>query len=255
MLKPTDKILIIAPHPDDEVIACGGLMLKYHDQIDVLCVNSSGVKYKTDTLSAEELAQIRCDDFVEVMKKAGIKKYHITKIWGIPPMINQIKKHFNEYSANFKFKEYDYIFVPHSQDNHVEHRYVGNKLLKKLLLKSGFKHNLKIVRYELWSPMPNPNYYEDITEYTKQKTDLINTYSSRNSHYAERILGLNKYRTLASFFENYEKYAEAYYVESIYDYLINTTLGKIVSLTTEIRNGIERKTVNIAGLKIKIKMR
>ena len=45
-IKDSDKILIIAPHPDDEVIALGGFISKYHNQIDILCVNSSGVENK-----------------------------------------------------------------------------------------------------------------------------------------------------------------------------------------------------------------
>ena len=67
-IKPTDKILLIAPHPDDEVIACGGFIAKYHNQIDVLCINSSGVKYKHDTLSAEEIAEMRCKEFEKTMQ-------------------------------------------------------------------------------------------------------------------------------------------------------------------------------------------
>ena len=120
-IKQKDRILIIAPHPDDEVIACGGFILKYHEQIDVLCVNSSGVKYKEDLLQAEQIADVRCKEFQNVMKKAGIKKFYITKIWGVPPMIKQIEEHFNDYINNYNFKDYDYIFVPHAYDNHIEH--------------------------------------------------------------------------------------------------------------------------------------
>lgn len=214
------RILIIAPHPDDEVIACGGFICKYHKQIDILCVNSSGVKYAWDTLSAEEIAQVRCDEFYNVAKLAGVNKIYIEKIWGIPPMINQIEKHYQHYLTHFDMKDYDFILVPHRDDAHIEHRYVGNELLKKLIEKQGYRENLKILRYELWSPMPNPNYYEDITEFAETKRELINAYKSRiNSHYAERILGLNKYRTLSSFFANPEKYVEAFYVEDVAVYL------------------------------------
>jgi len=220
IIKPTEKILIIAPHPDDEVIACGGFISKYHSQIDILCVNSSGIKYNWDTLSAEEIAQIRCDEFYDVAKLAEVNKVYVEKLWGEPVMIEKMKSHYKDYMAHFNMDDYDYILVPHKDDEHPEHKFVGNVLLKDLLKKQGYKDTLKIMRYELWSPIPKPNYYEDITEYVNKKTELINAYKSRrNSHYAERILGLNKYRTLRSFFGNPEKYAEAFYVEDLSIYM------------------------------------
>lgn len=57
------------------------------------------------------------------------------------------------------------------------------------------------MRYELWAPMEEPNYFEDISAYTAKKEEFINSYKSRSkSHYFERIIALNKYRTLNSFF-------------------------------------------------------
>lgn len=219
-VKSTDKILVVAPHPDDEVIACGGFIAKYHKQIDVLCINSSGVKYAWDKQTAEEIAQIRCDEFKSVMEAAGVKNFYITKIWGVPPMIKAIANHFNTYLNQVDFSSYDIILVPHDKDGHIEHRYVTNDLVKQLLRKSGYKKDAKILHYELWSPIQYPNYYEDITDYVDKKTKFIDLYvSRRGSHYAERILGLNKYRTLIPFFKNPEKFAEAFYEEDIKNYL------------------------------------
>ena len=253
-IKNKDKILVIAPHPDDEVIACGGFILKYHNQIDVLCINSSGVKYKEDILSAEEIAEIRCKEFEDVMKKAKINRYHIEKIWGVPPMIEQINKHFKEYLNHFNFKDYDYIFVPHYNDNHIEHQYVGNQLLKRFLLKSGFKQNLKIVRYELWSPMTKANCYEDITDYVEEKIELINTYKSRaGANYAKRIIGLNLYRALQVYLHDSTKYVEAYFVEDVSKFLFKIDKTKIFSIYKEVSDGTIRKVVTLFGLKIKLK--
>ena len=220
LIKPTDKVLVIAPHPDDEVIGCGGIIAKYSSQIDVLCINSSGVKYEWNVESAEEIAQIRCDEFYNVMKFAGINKSYIAKIWGIPPMFEDIKSNINNYLKNINLKDYDVIFIPHQFDGHREHRFVGNYLVKKLLKKNGFKKDLKIVRYEVWGTLQAPNYYEDITNFVDKKRELIDLYVSRNkAHYADRILALNYYRAIIASFKDVNSFAEAFCVQSIQDYL------------------------------------
>ncbi len=219
-IKPTDKILIIAPHPDDEVIACGGFIAKYHNQIDILCVNSSGIQYPGETLPAEEVAQIRCDEFYSTMKLAGVNKCYIEKLWGKPVMIEEMQGHYNDYLSRFDMKDYDFILVPHKEDAHPEHRFVGNILLKHFLETQGYKENLKILRYELWSPLKEPNYYEDITDFADKKRELILNYKIRDGkNYAERILALNKYRTLKPFFARPESYVEAYFVDNLNVYL------------------------------------
>lgn len=220
LINKEDKILIIAPHPDDEVIGCGGIIAKYSNQIDVLCINSSGVKYEWNSESAEEIAQIRCNEFYKIMKLANVNKCWIAKIWGIPPMFDYINKHFEDYINQFNYKDYDFIFIPHQLDGHREHRFVGNHLVKKILKKSGYKKDLKIVRYEIWSTIKLPNYFEDITDVKQKKEQLINLYQSRKGgKYAEKILALNYYRAMTSFFASPEKFAEAFYVQSIKEYL------------------------------------
>ncbi len=216
LIKKTDKILIVAPHPDDEVIACGGIIAKYRSQIDVLCINSSGVKYEKDENSAEDIAELRIQEFYNVMLTAGIRKAWIAKIWGIPPMFNAINSHINDYISKFNWKEYDFIFVPHRIDGHREHRYVGNHLVPLILKKTGYKSNLRIIRYEVWGTLADINYFEDISEYIEEKERLINLYISRKSgEYAARMSALNYYRGILAKCQ----YAEAYKVETVQAYL------------------------------------
>lgn len=211
-----DRVLIIAPHPDDEVIACGGIIAKYASQIDVLCINSSGVKYEHDKVDAEDIAKIRIQEFYDVVRTAGIHKAWIANIWGIPPMFKQIASHINDYINAFEWDTYDYIFIPHRMDGHREHRYVGNYLVPRVLKKTGYKKTLKIARYEVWSTMDDPNYFEEISEYVGRKEELINLYVSRKGgNYAARMIALNYYRGILAGCE----YAEAFRVIPIKDYL------------------------------------
>lgn len=218
LIKPEDKVLIIAPHPDDEVIACGGVISKYSKQIDVLCINSSGVQYEFSTETAEKIADIRIKEFYNVMKNAGIHKSWIAKIYGIPPMFSDINSHFCDYINKFSWKEYDFIFIPHRYDGHREHRYVGNYLVPRILNKTGYKKHLKIVSYEVWGTLNEINYFEDISMVINEKKRLINLYESRRSgEYSERMGALNFYRGILAKCQ----YAEAYKVETVKQYLKN----------------------------------
>lgn len=216
LIKKTDRILIVAPHPDDEVIACGGIIAKYASQIDVLCINSSGVKYEKDRSSAEEIAELRVREFYNVMTSAGVHKAWIAKIWGIPPMFQKIDSHIDDYISKFNWPEYDFIFVPHRADGHREHRYVGNHLIPLILRKTGYKPSLRIVQYEVWGTLTDINYFENISECIKEKERLINLYVSRQEgEYAARMSALNYYRGILAKC----KYAEAYRVETVQTYL------------------------------------
>ena len=49
-LQKNEKILVVAPHPDDESLGCGGLMSKYGKQCDVLLL-TDGRRGKSEGLS------------------------------------------------------------------------------------------------------------------------------------------------------------------------------------------------------------
>lgn len=207
LIKNDSRILVIAPHPDDESIACGGILAKYGEQIDCLCVNSSGIKYDWNEETASEIADKRISEFYQVNKIAHTKSSYCAKFFGIPPFFLDMKKHINEYLKRFNFAEYDIIFTPSQKDGHREHRFVSNFLLPKLLSKSKYKKNLLICLYDVWSAIEDVNYYEDISSVIDKKQELIDVYQSRiNNQYFPCISGLNRYRGLIAKCE----YAEAF---------------------------------------------
>ena len=216
LIKKNHRCLIVAPHPDDECIGCGGIISKYASNIDVLIINSSGVARNKKELNAEHMADIRIKEFNQCMNKAKIKNRWIFRIFGTPPMFEDIEKHFDEYLKTVDFKSYDRIFMPHISDGHKEHRYVSTCLLPRLLEKSGFKKSSLAVFYEVWSTIDDPNYFEDISSVVKNKAQLLSIYKSQGGdNYAKRILGLNQYRGLVSRYE----YAEAFKIVPMTDFL------------------------------------
>lgn len=210
------KCLIIAPHPDDDVIGCGGFLINHKDKCDVVCFSSSGIAYKN--ITAEDRAELRIAEFKKVMAYLGIKKHLIYKTFGIPYFIDKIKSRFDDYLKDINLLEYDYIFMPNPNDNHEEHLYLTNVLIKQFLKETGYKNNLKIVFYEVWSPLSAPNYFLDISNIITEKQKLIGMYESQLVYinYVAKITALNSYRGMLA---NNVDFAEAYQVININKYL------------------------------------
>jgi len=208
------KCLMVAPHPDDETIGCGGILLHYAKNFDCICVGSSGTPWQN--LSAEERADIRIKEFYKVMDEYGIKNRWIFKTLGSNLELeqNMVKSHYQDYFNALDIKKYDYIFMPHPKDNHPIHKFVTNNLMKKIIKKKGHKKNLKIVFYEVWEPMQDVDWYEDISDVALEKYKILRMYESAHVYikYDKRIEGLNRYRGV---FKNNTDYAEAYKIKNV----------------------------------------
>jgi len=184
---PEEKCLLLSPHFDDETLGCGGLMIKYPENIHIICLTDG--KFGTYQDNNDEIINIRKDEFKSVMQKLGIASYEFLDMQDSKLIFNY------EIFKQINISEYDYIFIPNYFDNHKDHKAVS-VLLKELLKKASYKKNLKIAFYEVWSAMTLPNYYVDITKIIKKKRDLINLYSSqtKNLWFAKGIIALNAYR-------------------------------------------------------------
>lgn len=158
------KCLLVAPHPDDDTIGVGGLLIKYAKNFDVICIGSSGIALEKPYVSAEERSSMRIDEFNNVMESVGVKKHWIFETCGIPRFDNQMEAHFDEYCETLKdLKKYDYIFLPHPVDGHHEHRFITNKLFKRIVKNVGYNPNTQIVFYEVWADIQSPNIFFDIS--------------------------------------------------------------------------------------------
>ena len=70
-LKPDDRVLLLAPHPDDETIGCGGFLLKYGSQCDVVLLTDG--RHGDSTVKPAEMIEIRKKEFEEVMSRYAVK--------------------------------------------------------------------------------------------------------------------------------------------------------------------------------------
>lgn len=205
VIKPNDKCLCLAPHPDDESIGCGGILSKYPKNFKVICATDGS--RSSENCDKEELIQTRKKEFLEAMQIAGVEDYEMLEIPDKRLIFNLFK------CKNIDISDFDYIFLPNFLDQHKDHKALSIILRDMLKSAPKLKKNLKIVFYEIWATLPVPNSFIDITDILEQKTAMINAHKSQTQKvdYAEKITGLHIYRGLSVGC----KYAEAFDVMDV----------------------------------------
>lgn len=214
-IKPDDKILLIAHNPDDTAIACGGLVCRYSSQIDVLCVNLNEIEYEGQKFSAATSENLTYNTFNKIFDKLNITNFYITSSTE-NGKINTLESLTEECLSHFNIKDYDIILAPQKDEKNQEYRFIGNILVKNLLEKQGYKPNLKLLRYELWNPIKDANFYEDITSVTEKKKELILSYKTADIN---NIINMNKFRTFTSYLAGSAEYVEAYLIDDLNAFL------------------------------------
>ena len=193
-IKENEKILVVAPHPDDESIGCGGLLTLYGKQSDVVVItdgdNRKGISNITD---------VREKELEKTLAFVGIQEY---KCLRIPE--HKIKQHKRKFSE-IDFGKYDHVFVPNRFDKHKDHIDVY-KVVKHFI-----KKKTKLYEYEVWSTLKKPNIYLNISDVSDSKIEMIKMYESqvKELDYVGMIMGLNAYRGRSHGYA----YAECYYCE------------------------------------------
>lgn len=187
-IKPNDKCLIIAPHADDESIGCGGILLKYPQNFEVVVLTDGCKGGGGNNDSEETIIKTRLKELSQAMEFAKVKNYRNLMIKD-----REVRQNLDKINT-LNLKQYDYVFVPNGDEMHIDHRPILAQV-KKILR---FWGKTMIISYEVWSPIPNPNIYLDITDIVEQKRELISHYKSQTKHndYANKAISLNHYRGL-----------------------------------------------------------
>lgn len=187
-INPEDKILIVAPHPDDESIGCGGLLALYGKQCDVLLLTDGRNGHSVDFSGNEDELVLQREE--ELKKALALADVHGIQMLRIPD--GDLYSHYPIVKKT-DIRSYDYIFVTNHRESHEDHR-VSCKMLKKMIRTQHAKAVL--VEYEVWTPLTRPTRYLDITDVIETKRKMIEQHTSqiRDIDYAEKGISLSCYR-------------------------------------------------------------
>lgn len=200
------KVLVFAPHPDDEILGVGGTIAKRTQNNDevYVCVVTRGVKPLYDDAGIQ-IIQAQCR---EADRKLGVSETIFLDFPAV--MLETVPR----YEFNGRISEVvqqikpDEIYIPHRGDMQLDHKMVVDAAM--VALRPKYTHAIKrIYAYETLSEtgwdIPNtvnefiPNVYENISETLQKKLDAMAVIQSQLAPFPaarslEAIEYLAKYR-------------------------------------------------------------
>jgi LmbE family N-acetylglucosaminyl deacetylase len=205
---PSNKrILVMAPHPDDEILGAAGLIIngKNNNCHVTVIYLTSGSNIDSDTREKE--ARSVCD-------KANIDSIYFLHIEDGD--IGSIDINTTDLQKIIDFCDPDIVSLPFIFDEHDDHVHT-NKLISQVFFKNSKK--VDFWAYQIYSSMP-ANVIIDMTSIIEQKFDLMSMYKSQlnDFDFINWNKGLNAWnsRYLKS---KKSKYAEQYFVVPFDQYI------------------------------------
>lgn len=198
------NVLVLAPHPDDDVFGMGGTIKKMTTAgtrvtVAYFCDGSAGVPEGRPAEEELGLAGRKDETLINLRKEESKKSQEILGInelifWGYQDgklaagtaairALRDLIEHLKP----------DIIFLPSFLDNHGDHRVVNEIFINaasKILPK-----DFPVWAYEIWTPI-FINRLVDISLYIKTKTEAVICHQSqlKSRRYDKAIIALNQYR-------------------------------------------------------------
>jgi LmbE family N-acetylglucosaminyl deacetylase len=201
------KIIVIAPHPDDEVIGPGGTLIK-----EVSSGAEVTIIYVTGNNNSERKREaISAANFLKV--SAVFLNMTEGDISIDPETLSVFANELNKIEA-------DKIYIPLLCDDHDDHKRVNQLLLASYEKEYIEKKNIEIWCYQIYTVLP-ANYIVDITDVIEKKKQAIKLYKSQenNRDWAHWAAGLNAFNTRFLSGSPNKRYAETFFLLSLSDYM------------------------------------
>jgi LmbE family N-acetylglucosaminyl deacetylase len=198
-------LLVVAPHPDDEAIGCGGL-LSCHSRLG----GESTVLYLTRTEERrwQEAFAARSHLAVKQVFELNLAEGEVRPTEDISKTVKEILRKIQPRS----------ILLPAPGDPHPDHRNAHSIFAEALSAATG--QDLEVVFYEGFTPICNANAWLDITSVAHQKWAALACYESQQERYriVEIAQHLNAFRAITTMRKHVE-FAEAFRRLTVSEYL------------------------------------
>jgi len=204
-----NKVVVIAPHPDDEVLGCGATIARHsalgNEVIVIIATNAA--RGAPELYNEADVSKVR----IETMEAHKILGVHETIFMDFPaPALNafplyRISLAFSEVFNRFKPT---FLYLPHPGDLHLDHKGVYYAALVSAR-PQGEDRISNIYCYETlseteWAPKQGnnsfvPDHFVDVTDYFDKKIHAMRSFQSQlrefpHSRSLEALIALASFR-------------------------------------------------------------
>jgi LmbE family N-acetylglucosaminyl deacetylase len=218
------RVLVLAPHMDDETIGCGGTLARH-----MRAGATAQVVFMTDgrygsseisRLSGEarrnkelELVQVRKEEARRALRILGVEDVVFldaedSRLDSTPWVAERLRQVIEKFRP-------DIVYLPFFLEQHPDHLAVSRVLLDATRLSS---LDFQCFGYEVWTPL-FPNCLVKIDDVMELKKQALTQHASQlaDANYMHTALALNAYRS-AGLIERESRYAEAFTVVGLAQY-------------------------------------
>ncbi len=180
------KIMVIAPHPDDETLGCGGTILKHKDQGDE--VHWLIITSMEDIPEiAQETIKTRRKEIKDVSRAYDLDSVSELNLETAALDQYPLKKIISEIYSIFETIKPEVIYLPFQFDPHSDHRIVYEaSIAASKSFRSPFIKKVRVYQTlsetefsaEIEGDAFKPNLFIDISNYMEKKIEIMKLYVS-----------------------------------------------------------------------------
>lgn len=188
------NVLVVAPHPDDEAIGCGG-MIAHHvqlgDRVQVTFLTSGELCSKHRP--ADEVRALREKEAQAAAAVLGTAECAFLRRpdWGLDDDLEATGAALSAVVQRFAPER---IYAPHAHEWHPDHR-AAHTAACRAAAAQGLPPEC-VLGYEVWTPLREYTVVEDVSEHIGRKLEAIRCYESQleTFDYVQAAAGLSSFR-------------------------------------------------------------
>jgi LmbE family N-acetylglucosaminyl deacetylase len=195
------RVLVIAPHPDDEAIGPGATLVLHRrlgDPVEVLFVTTGEHGDNGGRMSAADYVALRRREAQAAAQTLGVQR---TEFWDYPDGMVVTEGDLAAVAARLAEQliatRPDVIYAPHAGEQHSDHHFVALAADRALQAARARGLGARLLGYEVWSPL-QPEWAVDVAAVYETKLAAIRCYASQleRNDIPRAVDGLNRYRAV-----------------------------------------------------------